>query len=442
MRYPLRRRFERLASDRWARRALRILLRSAWLGLSIVCIGLGLQMLLGLSIPLEYLGAAALICVALGGALLLLRRRLSAQEVARRLDTRFDLNDQLSTALEVSTRSDAEGVALRLLDQAQATTIQVQRQIAEHRRHPWPELLAVLALLLVGGGLLLMLGLGPPGPTPAAEPLPPLAEPPQANEQDPAQDQQQQQSEQAQSQGQQQSSQTLTEEMSGYDQQSAAALADALRDQSATRPAADELDQGNIGGAAQELRELADQAEQLSGETRRNLADELRSAASQIEPDRPDMADQLRESAYGLQQEGPSSAEALENLANTVEQLGQGGMQEEQAQGQQGEQGQVGQQGQQGSGGSAGDSPPPGEQREQSHERLGVDGVPLELESDGEGNTPSEGEPETTSAGGGTFTSGQEAVDETTVQVGEDPLSIPADLRDVVQEYFSAPETE
>jgi hypothetical protein len=440
MRYPLRRRFERLASDRWARRALRILLRSAWLGLSIVCIGLGLQLLLGLSIPLEYLGVAALVCVALG-ALLLLRRRLNAQEVARRLDTRFDLNDQLSTALEVSTQNDAEGVALRLLDQAQATTIQVQRQIAERRRHPWPELLAVMALLLVGGGLLLLMGLGPPASTPAAEPLPPLAESPQANQQNPEQEQQQQsQSEQAQSQSTEENSQTFTGEMSGYDQQSAEALADALRDQSATRPAADELDQGNIDGAAQELRELADQAEQLSGETRRDLADELRSAASQIEPSRPDMADQLRESAYGLQQAGPSSAEALENLANTVEQLEQGGMQEEQAQGQQ--QGQQGQQGQ-GSGGSAGDaSPPPGEQREQSHERLGVDGVPLELESDGEGNTPGEGEPDTTSAGGGAFTSGQEAVDETMVQVGEDPLSIPADLRDVVQEYFSAPETE
>jgi len=72
---------------------------------------------------------------------------------------------------------------------------------------------------------------------------------------------------------------------------------------------------------------------------------------------------------------------------------------------------------------------------------LGVDGVPLELESDGPGNTPTQGNPDGPtapgggSAGGGGFSSGSPSA--APVEIGDDPLRIPADLRDVVQDYFS-----
>jgi hypothetical protein len=437
MRYPLQKRLERLAADRWSRRGLRTLLRSAWLGLSVLCIGLGLNLLFGLDIAGETLIALALGCVGIG-ALLLLRRQLAAHDVARRLDQRFGLNEELTTALEVSNRGEeAEGVAQRLIEHAYATTGKVQQYVARNRRQPWADVLTLAALALLCLGMFVLLGLGPLSEPPAAEPLPELVPPEEVAQQEEQQQEEQQQQEQQQSPGLNNDSgqSNVAQSSSALDQQAASALADALRDQSATRPAADALDQGDVSGAAQSLRELADQGDQLSSETRRNLADELRAAAAQIEQDNPAMAEQIRDSAYGLRQSEDRSGDALENLADTVEQLDDGNQPGEQAQ--QSGDAQAGQQsgGNQPSGGPS----PPVEQRERSHERLGVDGVPLELESQGDGNVPTEGDPETMAAGGGSgsFETGQQPVSDETVQVDEDPLRIPADLRDVVQEYFS-----
>jgi hypothetical protein len=441
MGFSLRRRLERLASDRWARRALRTLLRSTWIGLSVLCLGLGLNLLFDLNLAPETLLAVALGCVAIGAASLL-TRRMTAQEVAQRLDRRFGLHQQLSTALEVSNSDEApEGAAVYLLDQAQRTSAQAQRYIQQHRRRPWSDAIALLALLLVGLGLYLMVGLTPPGSQPVAEPLPPLQATPPAANTDPEASPQQQQAGQPQA-GNGQANQQLVEQQapgSSFDQQSAAALADALRDQSATRPAADALDQGNTEAAAQNLRELADQADQLSATTRRDLADQLRNASARIEQNNSQLAEQVRQSAYGLQQSGQSSADALENLANAVEQLdGSSGEQSQQQAQQEGQQDQQGQQNQGQSGGGVGNAPM-GEQREQSHERLGVDGVPLELEGQGDGGSPGdEDTPEqVTSSRGGTFQAGQSEVTDEQVKIGADPLRIPTELRDVVQEYFS-----
>jgi hypothetical protein len=444
MRYPLQKRLERLASDRWARRSLRTLLRAAWLGLSLLCIGLGLRLLLDLSLSLELLGALALTCVAIGAALLL-RRRLSARDVARRLDNRFGLHEQLTTALEISTRPyPPEGVELNLLEQAAVTTTRMQQHIARRRRNPWPEIAALGALALLTIGLVVLLGLGMPFQRPAAEPLPELVAPPEVGQQPPPPQQQPQQENPGLGGDQNAAGSTEVGEQqnTGVDQQSAEVLADALRDQSATREAAESLDQNDPAAAAQSLRELADQSDQLSAETRGDLADELSAAADQIEPINPELAQQLRDSAYGLQQEGRSTAEALESLADAVAQLGSSGPPQQQAQ--QGQQ-QPGQQGQTPGGAGAGNAPP-SEQREQQQpsERLGVDGVPLELESEGDqGQVPTEGEAETTSAAsGGGFQPGEGEVSEDVVQIGADPLRIPVDLRDVVQEYFTAPPEE
>ncbi len=435
MRYPLHRRLERLASDRWARRGLRTLLRSAWLGLSLFCLGLGANLLLNWDLSVALLLAVVLGCVALGG-LLLLTRRMPPQDAARRLDERFELHEQLITALEVSQQEAPEGVAARLLEQANTTTTQIQRYVNRQKRQPWVEMAALLAIALLAGGLFLIIDLTPPGPLPTAEALPQLDPPPQSNDpaaQQPPPDANQGGSDQTEGQN----GQAQVAQAGGIDQASAAALADALRDQSVTRPAAEALDKGNTSDAAQVLRELADQAGELSDETRRDLADELRQAASEIEPGNPELADQIRESAYGMQQSEQSTAEAFENLADAVEQLDSSNGQQT-AQGQQNPSGQQ-QQGQSPGGGGAGNTPP-GEQREQpeSSERLGVDGVPLELESRGSGQ-PTDGDAENSTSGAGTFQAEQGGQpDDATVQIGKDPLRIPAELRDVVQEYFSS----
>jgi hypothetical protein len=436
MRYPLQKRLERLASDRWSRRGLRILLRSAWIGLAVLCIGLGLNLLLGLNLDIDLLLSLALGCVGIG-ALLLLRRRMPAHDVARRLDRRFGLNEEITTALEVSKSGQAEGVAQHLVERAYATTGKVQQYVARTRRQPWADVLTLAALALLCMGLFVMLGLTPFRQPAATEPLPELVPPGEvAQQQEPEQQQpEQQEPEQQPGLGDGGAQNNVAESGSAtLDQQSAAALADALRDQSATRPAADALDEGNVGNAAQSLRELADQGDQLSPETRRNLADELRAAAAQIEENNPALAEQVRDSAYGLRQSEERSGEALENLADAVEQLDDGNPPAAQA-----PQSSEGQEGQQSGGTQASGGPSqPVEQRERSHERLGIDGVPLELESQSGGDVPTEGDPETMgSGGGGTFQTGQEPVSEELVQVDEDPLRIPADLRDVVQEYFS-----
>lgn len=439
MRYTsLSRRLERLASDRWARRAVRVLLRSAWIGLSLVCIGLGVSLLMGWSIPINYLLAGALGCVAIG-ALLLLNRPLRAHEVARRLDQRFGLNQQIATALEVGARGAPEGVETYLLEQAGVTTGQVQQYIARNRRRPWAEVVTLVAVALLCLGMLAFVSLRPPAETPAQERLPDL-NPPQELANNPEVPPEQQQPQNNQAAGGQQQTQTQMSSGGAIDQQSASALADAMRDQSATRPAADALDRGNVAGASQSLRELADQADQLSDATRTDLANELRDAANMIEPNNPDMAQQIRESAAGLQQPGQSSAEALERLADAVDQLQESGQQQGQ-QAQQGQQPPNGQQQGQGNSG-AGNAAVPSEQREQPFERLGQDGVPLELESQGDGQSPGEGDPDdATSTGSGSFQPGAgQAPESDEVDVADDPLRIPVELRDVVQEYFSPTE--
>jgi hypothetical protein len=291
-------------------------------------------------------------------------------------------------------------------------------------------------------GLFALLSIQPFAGMPATEPLPPLsAAPDVAQQQQSADPENQPPPPDTPGVGGEQQQQTVA--AAALDQQSAAALADALRDQSATRPAADALDQGDVAGAAERLRELADQAENLSEDTRQGLAQQLRDAASDIEMNNADMAADVRDSAYGLQQE-QTSAEALERLADAIEQLDDGGTEQQAQAEQQGEaSGAEGNQQPQGGGAGGGDvgsAPPPSEQREQSHERLGVDGVPLELESQGGGNLPSKGEPETSAPGGSSFEAGESTVTDETVQVGDDPLRIPAELRDVVQEYFSPTE--
>jgi hypothetical protein len=439
MRQPLRRQLERLSIDRWAREGVRTLLRATWIGLSIWCLGLGTTLLFDWPIRIEILGALALACIAVG-ALLLMRRPLRPEVVAQRLDRRFHLDEQLSTALEISASGATEGVASRLIEQSQRTMTRVRRYINTNQRLPWSELIAVLSLALLSLGLLVLTGIRNLDVRLTTTALPPLISPANPENEFPPEPFTPPPGDQATPGDQEQPA------PSSVDQAAIAALAEALRDQSITRPAADALEQGDTAGAAQSLRELADQAERISETARNDLATSLREAAQQIETTSPDLADQLHNNAEGLRMNDQASAQALEGLANAVEQLGQGqGQQGQQDQDQQGQgAGQSNEQGQgQGEGqGSGAGQGPPSEQREQSQpsERLGVDGVPLELESEGAGDAPTDGEAEQATAPGGSagqFERGGSTPDANRVQTGEDPLRIPADLRDVVQEYFS-----
>lgn len=406
-------------------------MRATVFGLSLVCMGVGAHLAFDWPLRWQWLAAAALACIAVG-AVLLLRPRLPAPEVARRLDRRFRLNEQLSTALELG--ADVQGVGRYLDDQARRSIGQIRRYVAARQRFPWSELLLALALVITLLGLLILAGVTPPLPNIGAEPLPPLVQP-----EDPAAQLPEEPFEPPPG-SQPGPGQGEVLVPGPGDMAAVAALADALRDQSVTRPAAEALDRGDLGGAAQSLREVADQADQLSDPARSDLADSLRDAADQIAGQDPELAEQLRDSAQGLGSgDDQAAAQALEDLAESIEGLGSAGgeqgLGDAFGQGQQPGEGE-GDQGQ-GSGG-AGQSLG-GEQRSQPTERLGVDGVPLELESEGQGNTPAAGQPDGPAQGQGQggFTQGSASPSSERVQVGDDPLRIPADLRDVVQDYFS-----
>lgn len=437
---PLYVQLKRLAHDRWAWRGIRTLLRFAWIGMSLLCIGLGGHLLFGWPLRFELLGLLVVACTGIG-VLLLLKPPMSPAAAARRLDRRFRLNNQLATALEVDAQDAAEGVAARLLEQSHRTLHRVQRYVASHQRFPWSEVITLIAFVLLGLGLLLMIGLGLPDLLTTSDPLPALAVPDQTSREfqpDLSNDPNQSSAGNSNTNqpGQPDSGSTdAGGERSGGQAAALAALANAFRDQSVTRPVATALDQGNTDQAAQELRALADQANQLSATTRRDLAQRLREAANEIGRDNPGLADQIRRQADGLEQGGQNAAQALENLATLTEHLGRQTATPPAEADPQSQPESL----QSGAGAGAGNIA--GDQREQSvpADRLGVEGVPLDLESEGAGTTPataSGNSPATTNAIG-TFLPPTGALDTNEVRTGEDPLRIPLDLRDVVQDYFS-----
>jgi hypothetical protein len=103
-------------------------------------------------------------------------------------------------------------------------------------------------------------------------------------------------------------------------------LAEALRNQSFTESAGEALSQGSVDQAASELRDLAQNADALSDEARRDLAESLMAAADALQDRAPDQAEQLREMAQNLLQNTSNSAalnaataDSLEGLAQMIE---------------------------------------------------------------------------------------------------------------------------
>ncbi|MBO9375112.1 MAG: hypothetical protein J7459_17390, partial [Chloroflexus sp.] len=288
-----------LKAQRWRQHAIEELVRSVSVGLLIACIG-ALLPIFGLGALPRPLAGWIVAGSVLVGSLRALAFRLSLTTVARRLDRRFDLHEQISTALEL--RGNQVGIAARLQAQAQESLDRVQNYVNRTRPPLWSEALTPVSLLFILMGLLLLI----PSPMPlssVAEPLPDLARPdPVAMPAD------------------QQSTSVIPAPAASTDPGVLSALADALRDQGITRQAAEALDQGNPASAADALRELADQMGEISPESREALAAALREAARAIQRTQPDLADQMRATADALQfGDAVASAAGLEALADALE---------------------------------------------------------------------------------------------------------------------------
>ncbi|MBO9364437.1 MAG: hypothetical protein J7466_06005 [Roseiflexus sp.] len=462
--HPLIEQLQRLATERWAWRAFRTILQSVSIAIGVWCIGMGARLLWNLEISVQELTAIALAIVGIA-LITLLRPPMRPTDVARRLDRRFCLNEQLATAVEMlqSGRQPSPMMA-RLLDQSTHTVQQVQRYINQHQKAPWTDLLTLLALVLVAGGLLLISGIGgmllnplvvslPALPQSGTLPLPfpaddgaPIAISDQIIPLDPGEEMMPFRPGNTAGDQQPASTPAQTTQPPAADPRTLEALANALRDLGATRPVADALDRGNTAAAAQRLRELADQAGAMSKEARQALGRALQDAARTIEQQDPALARQVRQSARDIAGQ-QSAAQGLEELAQAIDRLGQSssasappsnGPGEGQASTPGSQPGQPGADGanQQSTPGSAAGNNPSGEQRPIAPAgRLGVEGQPVTIEAQGSGQSAGviKNPDASLQSGVGTVSGGESG---TGGAIGADPLRIPLDERDVVQEYF------
>jgi hypothetical protein len=423
---------------RWRRR-VRLTVRAVWLALAAWCVGLG-AIVAGVPVPLPVPVAVAVLTFACGVAYAWWSQPSLAQ-LTHGLDRFFDQHDQTVTALEIARRGPANAIEARVIHDATNWLAELRRYVAGLPLVPWREAETLLAVALVS--LALTVAIGPRTPT-AQSPLGLPALPPPAAPTAVAAPQ---------------ASDLPVNGQSGTMGDPAAqavvdALGDVLAPNGATRPAADALRRGDLEAAASELRELADGADQLGDEARNEVADQLRKAADQLRAAQPELADRLEQQASGLAQGGQAAAQALEDLARTVEGLGQAqvaqaspgaqpGDAQDGAGGGDAQQSDGGSQAQEGSGGGAGSVPgsetrstPPSAAQAQGSDlplpssatsggattdARGSKGPSIEIEAGGTGGTDS--------AGGNT--SGE------AIQSEADPLAIPPEYRDVVENYFT-----
>lgn len=311
----------------WVWRLVRLLVRSLWLGGLLVLAGWGLAALTGQAFAwADWVTAGAALALML--FLIMALWPVPAERVARRLDGRFGMRDQLAAAYEVAQRGPENYIERDLLNAADDTLGEVRRQLRFRFNIPWHDL--ELALLvgvgLVACGYYLAAAGGAAGPAVARgapEPLPPMGLEPLVNLPGvPAE---------LQARGLGQVGVDPGEGAAGVLEAANAqalidALAEALSQTTLTQSAGTSLAQGNAEQAAEDLRDLARDAEGISDQARTDLAQALREAAKKLEGSNPEQAQALRAAADALEQEAANAAaqnaaaaDALESLAQMIE---------------------------------------------------------------------------------------------------------------------------
>jgi hypothetical protein len=312
----------------WVWRLVRLFFRSLWLAALLALAGGLLAYQAGRPLAwLDWVVAGAALFVAL--FLFLSLWPISARRLTRRLDQHFEFQDQLMAAYEVAGRGGAQNyIETDLLDAAQSSLHEVRRRFIRRLPLPWTDLeMAALVATAAVAVFYWVAALGMPArplvahagyrplPAPGGEPLVVLpGAPPELQP-------------------------SLTSQIATGDASVAATLnsaasaqemldelAEALRNQTFTETAGEALSQGAIEQAASELRELAQNADALSDEARRDLAESLMAAAEALQDSAPEQAEQLRQMAESLLQNNSNSAaqnaataDALEGLAQLIE---------------------------------------------------------------------------------------------------------------------------
>lgn len=427
-------------------RIVRLLVRTAWLGLAGFLIAWGLNVLYGpFTAGWIWAGAAVLAAPAVAAAFLVVREGT----LAWRMDRLFGLKEQVTTALRVE-RSDAEAGAMAqaLVSDAGALLPGLFSRIA---RRGWDlrrdlEALALVSILLAGAVLTNRTGLrfSPAAAEPAGLPslgsapgfgdvfpsgIPGLAgDAPAGPEGSPG--------------GQAPGS---AGEGAGAIDNILSDLGEALSEHPETAEIGEALQNGDLNEAAAAIERTADNVDLLPEDARQNMQEALQQAAQDArDAGQEDLAEDLQAAADALgntDPNNPMAADALDELAENLRDLGEvfGSM------GQPGEQDGDGTQegpdvgssaGESGSGAGAGTQglPEPLSRLEGAGEDFSIEGGddPSGLLQPSTGSQSPSGTSTGSTSSGGSVPAGTGAINSVLT-----PYSFPWNWRDVVSDYFS-----
>lgn len=453
----------------WRQRLLLIALRTVWL-ICVVSIGICVNGILRGTQPRPVTIAlpAAIIC-ALAFVYAWLQRP-TRMGLARFLDQGYGLDATLATSLELAQGEMDSRLAPNLLNHAARTAYRIGRTRHLRLHRIAQEQILALSLAIITVGVVLLLFLANSLDRRPFAPVPRLPDVKTAQQQNGA-DTTNPQANLADQQLTPEQLQQLAVQ-SAQSQQDLKRLADALNDDSATKQAAQDIQNGNYSAAAQDLQQVASNLDQVSPDARQQISNDLQQAANQNTTGNQNLTDAEKNAAAALQRgSGNDAAQSLRNLANQVQQTGgqvrsqqdlSNAIQDAQQRAQGGDQqGQQGQQGQQdGTGapqngtGKDGNQNGPGAGLGQpvqyqagdptQVQNLGTTGNPLPLTGQPNGQSAplpgGQGNPNNLTnspgSGGSVPNTGQQG---TVDQGSPDSNRVPRDRRDVVQGYFTQP---
>jgi hypothetical protein len=431
-----------------AQRTVRLLVRAAWLGLAGFLVAWGLNALYGWFPDQRHWTAAAVLFAA--PPLVAAFRPLRLGRLAWRMDRLLGLQEQVTTALRVDeVGADQTPVARTLVDEVSARSPLLHTRIAGRGWNLGRDLEALAVVVLLLGTIILSYRTGIQFSPSLADPagLPALDRPPGFSDVFPS------------------GIPGLTagapggvegntgpgapgpgEEALNDLDNILSDLGESLSEHPETADIGEALQNGDLEGAAAAIERTADDVDLLPEDARQNLQESLQQAAQQAEEaGAEDLAEDLQAAAQALDNVDPNNplaADALDELADSLRDLGEAFA----SMGQPGEQ----------DGGGAQEGPEVGSSAGESGSGsgAGVQGLPeplSRLEGEGEdfsiegGDDPSgllqpagsPGTPVTTT--GGEAASGGGTAPGTTGPINSvlTPYSFPWNWRDVVSDYFS-----
>lgn len=244
-------------------------------------------------------------------------------DVARMLDRSFALNDRITTGLEQVIGGAASGRPrgidrLQIVDATNTIVALAPRQPIRVLL-PVREAVLAIAVILILAALLLMRGTGAGLP-----PLRDVAVPSFVSARDriaqeanfPGADEQAVAEAPSVEEVQEQA------DASAAAEQDLLALADALDDNSLTKPIADAIRAGDYDLAAAEVAEVASELSTLSPEARQELADKLDKAAESMSGENPELEESVENTADSLRT-GEDTTEPATDLSEEVQKAGE-----------------------------------------------------------------------------------------------------------------------